>query len=178
MNKNEDIITTDTLKTTLKSQYRAALAMLRRTVDLCTDDLWLSENYKNRFWHIAYHALFYTHLYAMPDEKSFQPWAHHREYYEFMGNLPWPPHDKPDIGEPYTRDDVLAYLDFCAERIAGWVDALDLAAPECGFWWYKMSKLEHQFNNIRHLQHHAGQLTDRLRNVLDVGTDWIGGKGE
>ena len=57
-------------------------------------------------------------------------------------------------------------------------DMLDLDAPECGFWWYKMSKLEHQFVNIRHTQHHAAQLMDRLRQVAGVGIDWIGGGGE
>ncbi len=175
VDNNQDLIDTVYLNTILKSQYRAALTMLRRTIELCPDDLWLSDDYKNRYWHIAYHTLFYTHLYAQVDEKAFRSWARHRDQYQFMGTLPWPPHDKPDIGEPYSRKDVLAYLDFIEAMINDWVDALDLTAPECGFWWYSMSKLEHQFNNLRHLQHHTGQLTDRLRNAAGVGSDWIGG---
>jgi len=165
------------MKTILKSQYLAALAMLRQTIELCPDDLWLSGDYKNRFWHIAYHTLFYTHLYAQVDEKAFKPWEKHRSEYESMGPLPYPPNDMPNIGEPYSREDILAYLGFCEESISGWIDALDLSAPECGFWWYNMSKLEHQFNNLRHLQHHTGQLADRLRNAKDVGSDWVGGMG-
>jgi hypothetical protein len=55
------------------------------------------------------------------------------------------------------------------------VDTLDLDNPQSGFHWYKMSKLEHQFVNIRHVQHHAAQLADRLRAAADIGTPWIGG---
>ena len=35
---------------------------------------------------------------------------------------------------------------------------LDLTAPESGFYWYRMSKLEHHLVNLRHIQHHTGQL--------------------
>jgi len=169
-------IPVDVVKTILKSQYRAALAMLRQTIECCPTGLWLSDAYTNRYWHIVYHTLFYTHLYVQVDEKSFQPWSKQRENYQYMGAMPWPPHDKPDIDEPYSREDVLEYLNFCEANIAGWVDKLDLTAPECGFWWYKMSKLEHQFVNIRHAEHHFAQLADRLRNTGNVGVEWIGGK--
>jgi len=32
-----------------------------------------------------------------------------------------------------------------------------------------MPKLKHQFNNLRHIQHHVGQLVDRVRDGCDVG---------
>jgi hypothetical protein len=37
-----------------------------------------------------------------------------------------------------------------------------------------MGKLEHQFINIRHIQHHAAQLADRLRVAKNVGVAWVG----
>jgi len=40
----------------------------------------------------------------------------------------------------------------------------------------KMSTLEHYFNIPRHIQHHVGQLADRVRNACDVGVEWVGGK--
>src|SRR5262245_46430539 len=52
-------------------------------------------------------------------------------------------------GEPYTKSQLLAYWTICDELIDGAVDALDLAAPECGFFWYKVSKIEHQMINLR-----------------------------
>jgi hypothetical protein len=166
------------IKPVLKSQYRAALTMLKHSIDRCPEDLWTSASYPNAFWHVAYHALYVLHMYLQPDSDSFRPWEKHRKEYEFLGPLPWPPHKRPDIGEPYTKEQVMEYLLICDEMIDPAVDKLDLDAPECGFWWYKMSKLEHQFVNIRHTQHHAAQLMDRLRQVAGVGIDWIGGGGE
>jgi hypothetical protein len=36
-----------------------------------------------------------------------------------------------------------------------------------------MSKLEHQFVNIRHIQHHGAQLIDRVRSATHVGIGWV-----
>jgi hypothetical protein len=55
-----------------------------------------------------------------------------------------------------------------------WFDALDLDADASGFPWYRTSKLDHQIVNIRHIQHHAAQLADRLRAYSNVGTKWAG----
>jgi len=63
----------------------------------------------------------------------------------------------------------------CQEMIDSAVDRLDLSAPDSGFPWYKMSKLEHQFVNLRHLQHHTGQLAERIRQVTGRGIRWAGG---
>ena len=56
------------------------------------------------------------------------------------------------------------------------MDALDLNSTESGFSWYRMSKLEHQLVNIRHIQHHGAQLADRLRSAADIGISWVGGR--
>jgi hypothetical protein len=55
------------------------------------------------------------------------------------------------------------------------VDRLDLNEPESGFSWYKMSKLEHQFVNLRHIQHHTGQLAERIRQATGGAVGWVGG---
>jgi hypothetical protein len=66
-------------KVVLKSQYLAALAMLRQAVACCPEALWDDRVDKNRFWHVAYHALFYTHLYLQDTLETFVPWAQHRK---------------------------------------------------------------------------------------------------
>ena len=48
--------------------------MLENALEQCPEDLWFSEEYKNRTWHIAYHVLFYTHLYSQPSEADFKFW--------------------------------------------------------------------------------------------------------
>jgi hypothetical protein len=37
-----------------------------------------------------------------------------------------------------------------------------------------MPKLDHLILSIRHVQHHAGQLADRLRDGAGIGIGWIG----
>ena len=53
------------------------------------------------------------------------------------------------------------------------LNTLDLTHPESGYSWYTMPKLEHQIVNIRHIQHHAAQLIDRLRNEEALGSRWL-----
>jgi hypothetical protein len=165
------------IKEVFKSQYHAALAMLKQAIKNCPDSLWTDPKYKNQFWHIAYHVIFYIHFYLHKSEKDYIPWPKHRDQYQFMGRLPWPPHDPPNIGEPAGKDEVLEYLNFCREQIDAMVDALDLEA-ESGFYWLPFGKTELQIYNIRHIQHHAGQLIDRIRNETEIESNWIGIKPE
>jgi hypothetical protein len=154
-------MTDATFRSVLKSQYHAALAMLREAVERCPADEWLNADHKNAFWQVAYHTLFFTHLYLQRDEAEFQRWAQHR------GD------DDGIEGDPYTQAQVLEYWSFCDRIVDDAVDALDLDSAESGFSWYRMSKLEHQFVNIRHIQHHGAQLADRVRSAADIGIRWV-----
>jgi len=161
------------IQATLKNQYHAALAMLRQTIERCPDDLWTAGDHPRTYWRIAYHALFFTHLYLQPNEETFRPWEGHREDCQFLEALPWPPHDQPKIADPYTKQEMLDYWRFCDAMIDEAVDRLDLDAPDCGFGWYDMPKLDHQLMNIRHVQQHAGQLAERVYPA-GVDLDWVG----
>ncbi len=162
------------VRAALKGQYHAALAMLKTAIDACPDGLWTDDERGVPFWQVAYHVIFYTHLYLAADEASFEPWEHHREEYQFLEALPWPPHRPPKIGEPYTKDEVLAYWRFVDQRVDAAVDGLDLDVPACGFWWYDVPKLDHQINNLRHVQHHAALLAGRLRAADGTAVPWVG----
>ena len=157
------------------SQYRAALEMLKQSIVKCPESLWDSADDKTKFWHIAYHALFYTHLYLQESEQTFTPWAKHRPEYEFMGPLPWPPHSLPKIGEPYDKETVLEYVDFCQKEVAEQVPHLDLEG-DSGFEWLPFNKFELQIYTIRHLQQHTGELMERLGSRASVDIDWVGAK--
>jgi hypothetical protein len=159
--------------TIIISQYLAALEMLKQTIVQCPDALWDNPDDKTKVWHIAYHVLFYTHLYLQDSEQTFTPWAKHREEYQFMGPLPWPPHALPKIGEPYEKESVLEYVAFCKEEVKKQVPQLDLDAAS-GFSWLPFGKLELQFYNIRHLQQHAGELMERLGERAGLEFRWVG----
>lgn len=162
------------MRNILKSQYHAGLAMLRRAIEQCPDAAWNDDGHENRFWHVAYHVLFYTDFYLHRDMQSFGPWRHHRADLNFMGMAPGDPPRPVQPGEPLTRALVREYWGVVEGRIDGAVDALDLGAAESGFPWYRMSKLEHQLVNLRHLQHHTGQLVERVRDAGGDPVGWVG----
>jgi len=162
-----------TINSIIISQYRASLKMLEQVIINCSDTLWADEDYGNKFWQIAFHAIFYTHLYLAPSEEDFIPWGKHRDGYQYMGTFPWPPFDKPEIGEAYNKEDILEYLGVCEVEVAEKISRVDLGA-ESGFSWIPMNKLELQFYNIRHLQQHIGELCERLWDREQVEIDWVG----
>ncbi len=165
------------IKSVIKSQYHASIEMLKSAIVQCPDKLWVDDKFENQFWHIAYHAIFYTHLYIYQIEGNFIPWDKAKENYNFMGPLPWPPFERPQIEEPYTIDEVLEYLEFFQCQIDERIDEINLET-ESGFSWIPLNKLELQFYNIRHLQSHAGELNERLNAETDFGVEWMGAKPE
>ena len=56
---------------TLKEQYHAGLAMLDECVNECTDELWRAGDHPRTFWRIAWHSLYFTHIYLGQNEESF-----------------------------------------------------------------------------------------------------------
>lgn len=153
------------IRPALKSQYHAALLTLRKCIEQCPETLWNDPADGGAgFWRVAYHTLFFTHFYSHQDRGQLKPWDKHRRGVEHFDSA-----DKI----PYTKDECLEYWHMVNERIDSAVDALDLAAPQCGFPWYKMGTLEHQLANIRHIQHHGAILASRLRIRAGVAIDWV-----
>jgi len=158
------------LQAALKSQYHAGLAMLREAVGQCPASLWDDPAFTNRTWQVAYHTLFYTHFYLQPAEKPYSPWERHRPGYHRLGE-PAP----AGVGlQGYSVPDILDCWTWCDDQVDALVDRLDLLASESGFPWYPIPKLDHQLVNLRHLQHHTGQLAERLRRHSDIGLSWRG----
>lgn len=154
------------IQDTIVSQYLAALDMLKQAVAKCPPDLWEAPA-KNRFWHTAYHVLFYTHLYLQTREEDFVPWDKHNPAVTSLE-----PEDDLDAITPYTQEEVLEYLDFCQQQVKDLVPNLDFKA-ESGFHWLPFNKLELQFYNIRHIQQHTGELYQQLlEESINVG--WVG----
>jgi len=160
----------------LKGQYHAALAMLREAIQLCPDELWMDETPRNPFWRVAYHALFFVHLYLMDAPEDFVGWEGHQGDVQHPDGIAGPADPEstlPLTPEPYLKPQVLAYWELCDAMVDERLDEMDLGSPTSGFYWYPISKLEHQIVSIRHTGHHAAQLADRVRAALDVGVPWV-----
>jgi len=165
----------DLFKNALIGQYEAALSMLNDCIRQCPDDKWEANVNNFPFWHVAYHTLFYTDMYLSPDLESYKPPDHYRENYQFFGRLPNPPHEPIVVDIVYDKETILAYVDHCREKIAGAIQAEtpeSLAGPS-GFWWYHIPRSEFHLNNIRHVQHHAAQMIQFLRQSADIGIGWV-----
>jgi hypothetical protein len=125
------------IKGIIKSQYDATLAMLKQAIEECPDTLWRSREYKNQFWHIAYHVIFYTHFYLHQSEDDFVPWENHQDEYVSLE----PPGGSSVKGGSCSKEEVLAYHNHCLEQVDELVDSLDLDS-ESGFYWLPFNKLE------------------------------------
>src|SRR5690606_7032273 len=153
--------------------------MLRKGIEAYPDDLWLSTAVRNAPWQIAYHTLYFTHLYLHRTSAEFRPWEGHQSGVQHEDGIAGP--DDPASGlpllpEPYTREQALAYLGFVDAQVDRRVDETDVFGAEGGFSGDRVPKLEHQIVNIRHLQLGAAHLAARLRAELDVGLGWVGSR--
>ena len=153
------------IKNALKSQYRASLMMFENGIKTCSDELWISNKYRNRTWQMVYHCLFFTNLYLFQHLDQRINWANHKKDYQNLGE---------SAGKtPYTRSELVEFCRDLNRQLDKRIDMMDLNASDSGFFWYSISKLEHQLVNLKHLQHHLAQLQDRIRNDQQTGISWV-----
>ncbi len=111
------------------------------------------------FWHVAYHTLCFVDLYLSPNEESFQLRdIHPQGWSELNEEFPSRRFDKEEITES------LAICRHKAiEKPAS--ETLESLESGSGFRWLPFSRGELHVNNIRHLQHHTGQLSAYLGRI-------------
>ena len=151
------------LAAVLVSQYQASLEMLKQAIIECPEPVWNAGGDRNKFWQVAFHALYFTHEYLADSYETFTPWVKHREVYDF---------DESQVFEPYDKDTLLEYLAFLQEHVVERVPQLKLEGPEGHG--RSMTTLELQIYSIRHLMQHTGELMERLGDRTGAQIDWVG----
>src|SRR3954471_23334235 len=116
------------LKRDLKEQYHGGLAMLAQCVAGRPDEVGAAGAGPRAFWRIAFHTVFYTHLYLGQNEQAYKPWDGHQERSdELWTNLvEVEPYELPPATLPVERDEMLRYLGFVDGLVNSTVDVLDL----------------------------------------------------
>jgi hypothetical protein len=161
----------------IAGQFEAALCMLEACVARCPEAMWNGPVGNLKFCQVAFHALFFADYYLEPVESEFRQQAYHRDHREFFRDYE-ELEDRPQQ-HVYDKTPVLDYVAHCrrklAERLATETEAT-LAAP-CGFARRGgISRAELYLLNTRHLQHHAAQLSLRLRLDAGVEIPWVGSR--
>lgn len=142
-------------KQVIQSQYLAALAMLKQTIVKCPPVAWDNRQDKDRFWFVAYHTLRFAHQYLKAHDKGFPRWEQRL-------------HAQP--GVPFSKEEILKRLAMVERDVAEQVPLMDLNA-KTGATGALANKFELQLYNIRHIQHHTGELYERL-SAYDVKLGW------
>lgn len=160
------------MKKELTSQYMASLQMLKTSIEKCPDGLWNDNSYRNIFWQVIYHTLHYTNLYLSKNEESFKPWEKH------VQNLHRFEHSNSRLNRneetfQYSKSELIDYVALITDQVGNRIIKEELI-EQSGFEWLPMNKLELHLYNLRHLQHHIGQLNERLGQHGISGLTWIG----
>lgn len=160
---------------TVLAQYEGALTMMRELVSRCPDGLWREEKAGHATWQVAYHALYYVDFYLTAGEGAFQEPEIHQPDFQFLGERPCPPYGTAEPEGYLDRPALLGYVQHClskARRVVPGETAETLAGPS-GFHWLPFPRAETHLYNLRHLQHHIGQLAERLRVAQGEGPPWV-----
>lgn len=148
------------LSTVVLGQFEAALSMLKAACRKCPPEHWDAIIGKYPFWQVAYHALCFADCYCAPSNEAWSPSPvfHPAGHKELSEEYP---------SRRFEQAELLAYADACARIVR---DAIEretdesLAGPS-GFAWLPISRGELYIYNLRHIQHHAGQLSAALRRL-------------
>jgi hypothetical protein len=162
----------DLVKQILIAQFEASLAMFNACIAACPDEHWEGKIANGSFRWVAYHTLFFIDLYLSESEVAFQL----RDLHLRGGD-----ERAEDASPGLPKQETLAYVPICRQKVLDTVSvetAESLAGPS-GFSYREFSRAELHIYNIRHVQHHTGQLSAYLRRVdpAHVGQrslPWIG----
>ena len=157
----------------LLSQHQAALATLQKCVELCPEDCWNQKVANLPISTVAFHTLFWTDMYLERNTEHLQDQEFHKSNSEIFGEYEELNFERQV--QTYTRAHVVSYLEFCRDKAAKVISAEteESFAEKSGFEWLDCSRAEVHVYSTRHIQHHASQISLRLR--IDHGAEipWV-----
>jgi uncharacterized damage-inducible protein DinB len=162
----------DYIKRILADQFEAALCMLNQCIEACPPEHWEGKIANDTFRQVAYHTLFFVDFYLSPGEEAFRL----RELHQRGGDERNP---YPSVG--LTKEETLAYVAVCRQKLTETLAGETRASLEgkSGFSYRLVSRGELHLYNLRHVQHHTGQLSAYVRRLGGTFSDpkvmpWVG----
>jgi hypothetical protein len=122
---------------------------------------------------VAFHTVFYADYYLGRNDPSFREQPFHREHADFFRD-----YEELEDRQPvllYDRPTMQKYIEHCRRKAAILIPAEtpESLAALCGFPRKSFSRAELHVYSIRHIQHHAAQLSLRLRLDYQVDIPWV-----
>ena len=162
----------ETYKTLITNQFEAALSTLKMCIDQCPAEAWNAPVANLAFCQAAFHALFYADCYLGIDDEALKQQAFHLENADFFRDY----EEMEDREQKllYDKPDLDKYAEHCRRKALATIAAetADTLKAPCGFHWLKFTRAELYVYNIRHIQHHAAQLSLRLRLNEAASIPW------
>ena len=162
----------ETMKKVLASQFRAALNMLDACIEKCPQEAWDAPVCNMAFCQVAFHALFYADCYLGPNTEAMRAQPFHRENPQFFRDYEELEDKEQEL--LYDRPTIRKYAEHCRRKAVEVIAAETKETLEetCGFPRLGISRAELHIYNTRHVQHHAAQLSLRLRRDFGEGVAW------
>ena len=152
------------LRETMWKQFGAAIDMLENAIVLCPERFWDAEL---KYWYSVYHTLFYLDYYLSYNPENFVPPT------PFTLSELNPEGVLPD--RTYSKEELLEYLEYVRKKCFHFIaDLTDDKTHERFINAYRnYSRFEIALYNLRHVQHHVGQLNLLLRQNIDDAPKWV-----
>jgi len=145
----------------LTKQYQKCFNIFRDTISNYDEKLWMNENdYKTPVWQIAYHAIFCANMYCSAKESGIVKWSKERENYHRFDKMREMRSMNAKNIMPYTKNEILDFMELVNSNVPNYLLQME---PEAKCWphWYDETQIEFHMNNLRHIQHHIGEIIER-----------------
>ena len=168
------------LKESLWNQFGAGIDMFANTVKAWPESNWHPDS---KPYYLTYHTALFLDYYLTVPPTTYKPQLPYRM-------VPWeeiPPAGIDDLlpERLYTKDELLGFIESARSKCKNLIGSLDdklagavwIETPDdiAGAVTLNYTVLEILLYNLRHLQHHTGQLNLLLGEQTGFATDWVAG---
>ena len=151
----------------IHQQFGASIDSLEGAIHACPDATWTSGERWHQPWYLAFHTLFWLDHYLTESSADHVPPAPFTRGELEAGVFP---------DRPYTKAELLGWLQQCREALSARLSTLSTDADRdrrCSLHWGEMRAMELLLYNLRHVQHHVGQLNMLIRQAGGQPTPWV-----
>lgn len=162
--------------------FAATIDMLKIVIEICPNTIWEK---KDRFFYMAYHTVIFLDYYLSYPVKEFKPELPFTIILE--SEIPLVAIDDVSPNRHYSKTEILTYINLARKKCEGligpnakqdltvnWINKSEIGLYGlCPSIVEDYSLLEILFYNLRHVQHHVGQLNYILRDKADMAAEWI-----